>query len=263
MGVFSIGPQRRIFLRVSKQSMPIGKIRKNSPAQALAPLPETLQLGARVYSVLLNSIVTGHIEPGAQLRPDTIARQLDVSTTPVREAMHRLESDGLAVKLPYQGWFVREFTEQQIHELYEFRAALERFSVHLACQRITDEEISSMRKQQSVGMSALKLNDMNAYRLYNRDFHAAILHAANNSYLTSAMAQVALQSEILTAKTIRIVGRPLRAIEEHSRLIELIGRRQTGQAEKLMESHILSALEDIIQSHVAAKDERAPGKIGA
>lgn len=241
--------------------MPSGKTRKNSPPQTLAPLPETLQLGTRVYKVLLNSIVTGHIEPGAQLRPDTISRQLDVSTTPVREAMHRLESDGLTVKLPYQGWFVREFTEQQIHELYEFRAALERLSVHLACQRITDGELSAMRKHQSVGTAALKSKDMDAYRLYNRDFHAAILRAANNSYLTSAMEQVALQSEMLAAKTIRIVGRPLRAIEEHSRLIELIGKRQTDQAEKLMESHILSALDDIIQSHVAAKDEPAIGVI--
>lgn len=195
------------------------------------------------------------------MRPDTIARQLDVSTTPVREAMHRLETDGLAIKTPYQGWFVREFTEQQIHELYEFRAALERLSVHLACHRITDEEIRSMRKHQAIGAAALKSKDMDAYRLYNRDFHAGILRAANNSYLISAMAQVALQSEMLAAKTIRIVGRPLRAIEEHSRLIELIGKRQTDQAEKLMESHILSALGDIIESHVAAKQEPALGKI--
>ena len=104
-------------------------------------MPETLQLGARVYQALLNSIVSGQIEPGAPLRPDAIARQLEVSTTPVREAMHRLEGDGLAIKVPYQGWFVREYTEQQVRELYELRAALECFSVRLACQRITDEEV--------------------------------------------------------------------------------------------------------------------------
>lgn len=227
--------------------MPHGKDRKSVPAQVLEPLPETMQLGARVYQALLASIVSGQIEPGAPLRPDTIARQLDVSTTPVREAMHRLESDGLAIKLPYQGWFVREYTKQQIRELYELRAALECFSVRLACQRITDEEMAWLCKHQSTGEAALAAGNMDAYRVYNRDLHAAIMRAAKNSYLSSMMGQLRLQSEMLMAKTIRITGRPLRAIEEHHRLIELIRERDATAAERLMAHHILSALEDIVR----------------
>jgi DNA-binding GntR family transcriptional regulator len=237
--------------------MPSGKTGKRAPIQALAPLTETLQLGTRVYQALVDSIVNGQIGSGTQLRPDAIARQLDVSTTPVREAMHRLENDGLTIKLPYQGWFVREFTEEQIRKLYEFRAALERLSVRLACQHITDEEIRWLREHQATGEAALDLNDMEAYRLYNRDFHAAFLRSANNPYLSSAMSQVALQSEMLTGKTIRIVGRPLRAIEEHSQLIDLIEARHADKAEILMGSHIMSALEDIISSHSASKPEPA------
>jgi DNA-binding GntR family transcriptional regulator len=196
---------------------------------------------------LVESIVTGRIEAGTPLRPDVIAKQLDVSTTPVREAMHRLESDGLAVKLPYQGWFVREFTEQQIRELYEFRAAMECLGVRLACERIDETEIQRLREHQSAGEAALAASDTERYRAYNRDFHTSILHAANNSYLSAAMAQVALQSEMLTARTIRIVGRPLRAIEEHSRMIDLLERRDAEQAEELMRVHIMSALEDILR----------------
>src|ERR1022692_4511127 len=82
-----------------------GKDKRRFAVQELEPL-ETLQLGARVYQALLNSIVSGQIGPGAPLRPEVIARQLEVSTTPVREAMHRIEGDGLAIKLPYQGWLV-------------------------------------------------------------------------------------------------------------------------------------------------------------
>jgi DNA-binding GntR family transcriptional regulator len=243
--------------------MPNRKPLKSDLTNSLTPLPETLQLGTRVYQSLVNGIVNGHIDSGSQLRPDTIARQLDVSTTPVREAMHRLESDGLTIKLPYQGWFVREFTEQQIRELYEFRAALERLGVRLACERITDEELSWIRGQQSVGEAALEAKDMQGYRVYNRDFHATILRAANNSYLSSAMAQVALQSEMLTGKTIRIVGRPLRAIEEHSRLIDLIEKREAHKAEKLMSFHILSALEDIVRFHIGSHREPSTGKLDA
>jgi DNA-binding GntR family transcriptional regulator len=196
---------------------------------------------------LLNSIVSGGVEPGSALRPDAIARQLQVSTTPVREAMQRLENDGLAVKLPNRGWFVREYSDQQVRDLYEMRTALECFSVRLACGRITDEELAWLREHQTSGEAALAAGDMDAYRIYNRDLHAAIFRAARNSYLTSVMGQIRLQSEMLMAKTIRIIGRPLRAIEEHHRLIELVAARDAAQAERLMEVHIMSALEDILR----------------
>ena len=142
----------------------------------------------------------GGIESGVQLRPDTIAEQLDISTTPVREALHRLETDGLIVKLPYKGWFVREFTEQEVRDLYEMRAALECFGVRLACARITDEQLDWLREHQSVGEAALRDGDMDAYRIYNRDLHAAIVEAARNAYLSSLMGQVDLQSQMLMAQ---------------------------------------------------------------
>jgi DNA-binding GntR family transcriptional regulator len=213
---------------------------------ALEPLSETL-LGARAYRALWNDIVLGRIEFGAQLRPDTIAGQLDISTTPVREALHRMEGDGLIVKLPYRGWFVREFSEQEVRELYEMRAALESFSVGRACERITEEELAWLRGHQSVGEAALKSGDIEGYRIYNRDLHAAIMEAARNSYLSSAMGQLTLQSQMLMAKTIRLAGRPSRAIEEHRELIELIADRKDKAAQALMERHILSALDDILR----------------
>ena len=213
----------------------------------LKPLPETPQLGTRVYQALVDSIVSGQIEPAASLRPEAIARQLDVSTTPVREAMHRLEGDGLAIKVPYQGWFVREFTSEQVSELYELRASLECFAIRLACGRVTGEEIAWLWQHQATGQAALAAGDMDAYRIYNRDLHAAIMKAAKNSYLVPIMGQLRLQSEMLMARTIRIMGRPLRAIEEHHRLIEHIERRDAKAAGELMEYHILSALEDILR----------------
>jgi DNA-binding GntR family transcriptional regulator len=223
------------------------KEHKQFEAQRLEPLPENLQMGARVYRALLNSIVTGQIESGTQLRPDVIARQLEVSTTPVREAMHRLESDGLAVKMPYQGWFVREFTSEQIQELYEVRAALECLGVRLACERITDAEIDWLRTHQSMGQATLAAGDTDAYRIYNQDLHAAILKVARNSYLSSLMGQLRLQNEMLMVKTSRIAGRSLRAFEEHGRVIELIAQRQVMAVEELMQTHILDALKDLIR----------------
>jgi DNA-binding GntR family transcriptional regulator len=217
-----------------------------SDDKGFEPLP-AMQLGSRVYLALLEKIVSGHFEFGAPLRPDAVARQLSVSTTPVREALHRLENSNLVVKSPNQGWCVRSFTKQQIRELYEFRATLESLSIRLACERRTDEEVASMRTSHSIGETALANGDMNAYRIYNRDLHAAICRAAKNSYLSAVMGQLGLQSEMLSSKTIRIAGRPLRAVDEHKRLTDLVASRNAKAAERLMEHHVLSALEDILR----------------
>ena len=232
---------------MSKPSIPGGRSLKAAKLQMLKPLTETLQLGTRAYKALASGIVDGQIEPGTQLRPDTLAEQLEISATPVREALHRLENDGLLVKLPYQGWFVREFTEPEVRQLYEIRAAMEAFAVRLACRRITAEELEWVREHQAVGKQALDQNDMDAYRLYNRDLHAAIIKAARNAYLSTTMGQLSLQSQMLMTRTIRLVGRPSRAIEEHQELIGLIADKQEDAAGLLMERHILSALEDIIR----------------
>ena len=217
---------------------------------SLNPLRETPQLGTRVYQAVLDSILGGQIEFGAPLRPDVIARQLEVSTTPVREAMQRLEADGLSVKLPNRGWFVREFTPQQTRDLYEFRASQESLGVRLACQRMTAEDLNRLRELQVTGQAALDARDMDAYRVYNQNFHTAILDAARNSYLSSVMSQLRLQNELLMIKTMRIVGRPLRAIEEHARMIELLAARDSTAAQELMSTHILCALEDLLRTLV-------------
>jgi DNA-binding GntR family transcriptional regulator len=209
---------------------------------------ELPQLGVRVYQSLSEGIVSGTLKPGTPLRPDTIAVQLQVSTTPVREALLSLESNGAVIKRPYQGWFVRDFSKEEAREMYELRASLECLSVRLACERITPEEVQRLRMYQAAGSAALASQDIHAYRLYNRDLHAAILQAARNSYLSSAMEQVSLQNQMLIARTIRITGRPSRALEEHARIIESIAGRESTKAEDLMRKHILSALEDVVEA---------------
>jgi len=221
--------------------------RRIGQARALGPLPGTPQVGTRVYHAVVEIIVSGGMECGSPLRPDAIARQLEVSTTPVREALHRLEGDGLAVKVPNRGWFVREFTRDQIRELYEMRAALECFGVRLACRRITAEELAALRDLQKTGEAALAAGDMDRYRIYNRDLHAAIMRAARHTCLTTVMGQLRLQSEMLMAKTIGISGRPVRAIDEHQHLIEAISHRDAAAAVALLEAHILNAVEDIVR----------------
>jgi len=238
--------------------MPRRKTSTNAPMKELKPLHENMQLGVRVYNLLKEQIVTGRITQGSPMRPDTIAKQLNVSTTPVREAIQRLELDGLTVKFPYQGWFVRVYNEPQIRELYEFRTTLERMGIRLACQNVTKADVKWLLENQVVGRSAIKAHDLEQYNIYNRDFHSAILRIAKNSYLISAMDQVTHQCEMFAVKSEQIEGRPPRAVEEHEELIKLLEAGKQKQAEELMQSHILSALEDILRINFIASESAHP-----
>jgi DNA-binding GntR family transcriptional regulator len=218
-----------------------------SKGGALQPLGEALQLGHRAYDALLARIVSGEIALGAPLRVDAIARQLAISTTPVREALSRLEKDALVEKVPYQGWFVRTFEDEEVRELYELRAGMECFGVRLACERITSDELARLRQHQRTGEAALGSGDLTAYWAYNRDFHAAVLRAARNGVLLSLMSQFTLQVQIITAHTVRFRGRPRKGFQEHERLVARLEARDVKGAQALMEQHILSALEDLLQ----------------
>jgi DNA-binding GntR family transcriptional regulator len=213
----------------------------------LERLNDSISFGERAYQALQRAIVSGKFRPGAPLPLDSIASQFEISVTPVREALNRLERDGLVVKVPYQGWLVRQFDEQEVRNLYEVRIGLERFTVRLACGRITPEEVRWLEQHQLKGESDLLSGDMDSYWAYNRDLHGAILRAAKNSELSSAMAPVSLKAQMLTAATIRMAGRPPRAIREHRELIELIAAGRIPEAEDLIDRHLSSALNDILR----------------
>ena len=221
----------------------------------LQQLTEHPQLGVRVHHPLREGIVSGALKPGTPLRPDTIGEQLEVSTTALREALASLESDGAVSKRPYQRWFVRDFSESEARKMYELRVSLQCLSVRLACERIAPEEISGLRAQQAVDSATLASQDFDGYRVYNRDLYAAILRAARDSHLFAAMEQVSLQNQMLVARTIRISGRPSRALEEHARIVESIASHDSTMANQ-MEQHILSALEDVLKALTVVTQER-------
>jgi DNA-binding GntR family transcriptional regulator len=220
--------------------------RKVLPAPAFAPLGDAIQLPKRVYDALLNGIIKGDLPPGTQLKADSIAPQLGVSSTPVRDALSRLVEDGLVHKFPYQGWFVSRFSSDEIRALYEMRANLECFAVRQACRRITPKEVENLRSLQASGEAALDRNDTEAYREYNHRFHADIMRAAKNSQLPAVFGQISLRVQMLSARSIRRVYQPPRAVKEHRALLDCIAKGDAPHAEAVMERHILNSLQEIL-----------------
>ncbi|HXK62541.1 MAG TPA: GntR family transcriptional regulator [Acidobacteriota bacterium] len=215
----------------------------------LRKIGRPVQLSQRVYEVLLDSILGVKIGAETPLRIDAIASQLGISSTPVRDALNRLEKDGLIVKQPYQSWVVRKFHPEEVRELYELRAGVECFAVRLACQRITADGIEWLKNHQKEGEEAIRRNDMEAYQTYNKELHAAIFKFAKNSQLSKVMDALSLQLQMLMAQTIRFSGRPARALREHAALIDAMERGSEQEAQRIMEDHLMAALEDILKAN--------------
>lgn len=209
----------------------------------LEPQP---QLGERVYKVLLESIVSHSLESGQHLVIDELAVKMGTSGTPIREALARLQQEGLVTKIPYQGWKVKEFSVVEITEIYQVRAALEALAVRICCIKGTPVTLRRLEQAQAQGVKALSEGDLERYRQYNDKLHNIILEAAGNKTLEDMMNTLKNRVRLFSETTIRFPGRPQRALGEHAALIGCIGAGDEARGVALMEQHILMALQDLI-----------------
>jgi DNA-binding GntR family transcriptional regulator len=209
-------------------------------------------LGDRVYRLLLEAIINKEMPPGQHLVIDELASKIGTSGTPIREALNRLQQEGLVVKNPNQGWKIREFTITETIEIYQVRAALECMAVKLCCQKPLAADVHQrLIAIQKEGDQAIKENDLARYRLHNDEFHDVILEVAGNQTLRDVMNTLRHRVRLFSETTIRVAGRPKRAVREHGQLIEFMVAGDEVQAEALMEQHILSALEDLLERQQA------------
>ena len=107
---------------------------------------EYLPLRDVVFNTLRQAILRGELKPGERLMEIQLANKLGVSRTPIREAIRKLELEGLVLMIPRKGAEVAEITEKNMRDVLEVRKALEELAVQLACEKITDEEIEEMKK---------------------------------------------------------------------------------------------------------------------
>jgi DNA-binding GntR family transcriptional regulator len=136
-----------------------------------------------IYERLRSAIVTGQVRPNERLIEVELARQLEVSRTPIREGLLRLAAEGLVISRRH-GWVVREHTRNEIRSIYETRAALEGYCARLAAERATDAElkaIASLHRDNTAGLTVAARR--NTLVDINEEFHDAIVHAAQNERL--------------------------------------------------------------------------------
>ena len=133
-----------------------------------------------VFNTLRQAILRGELQPGERLLEIHLADKLGVSRTPIREAIRKLELEGLVLMIPRKGAVVAEITEKSLRDVLEVRRALEELAMKLACEKILDEEIEELKVAAKEFEDALKTGDVTVYAEADVKFHDIIYRTTDN-----------------------------------------------------------------------------------
>lgn len=211
--------------------------KKNSQLSTVEPKT----LSEQVFDELKDAIITGKLEQGSKITEDGLAKQYGISRGPLREAIRRLETIRLLVRVPRAGMRVVTLTTQMMEEIYIVREALEGMSARLAAQHMSDDEIASLSDLLDKHQLSIDKSEGKEYfqREGNLDFHYRIAKASNNQWLIDLLGSELYQLlRMGRQRSGQAPERPLKAIREHRRIVEAIENRDPELAELLMRRHI-------------------------
>ena len=204
-----------------------------------------------VLENLRDAIITQVLKPGERLMEIQLADEMGVSRTPVREAIRKLELEGLVVMVPRKGAYVAGVSMKDIHEVYEVRSALEMLAVTLAAERITDEELNALEQQvlrESEEEAKKDGSDLDNIIYIDSSFHDIIYQAARNQRLVQFVNILQEQLQRFRAASLARPGRSKTALEEHKQIVEALSERNGELASKLAQEHIENAENAMIAS---------------
>ncbi|PXY24646.1 GntR family transcriptional regulator [Prauserella muralis] len=187
-----------------------------------------------VCAMLRELIISGEIAPSEPLRQRDLAARFGVSQTPVREALRRLESEGLVVNDPHRGATVRESRSGVVEDNAQIRAALESLGARLAARAITEEQVATLRRLNEQ-IKTLAEDDDERYATLNREFHFTIYESAASPMLLSMMRLLwqAMPAGPVVTRSHRESAR------QHDELVDALAARDAEQAAAITAKHIL------------------------
>ncbi|HEX8418588.1 MAG TPA: GntR family transcriptional regulator [Sphingomonas sp.] len=201
-------------------------------------------LSDQVFSILRERIVTGNLPDNSPIRQDAIAMELGVSKIPLREALGRLEQEGLLVSQANRGYTVRPMSADQVDDIYALRLAIEPAAAARASQHATDEERTAAVAAFDALDKAANTN-LAEVAVRNRDFHVALVIPGGRLLTTQLVERLAILAERYVIKHLEPAGRDARAHLEHRHIIDAWMARDAGALEGLLYRHIDGTLNDL------------------
>jgi DNA-binding GntR family transcriptional regulator len=213
--------------------------RKPSSAPRKKPAAKRPSRGDHAYQTLFGAIENGSLKPGTRLREVELSEWVGASRTPIREALGRLEGDGLVFRDTSRGMIVAQLDHGMVAELYVVREMLEGGAAALAARHASDAEIDALRelahRDRGIGDDPVRLSRS------NRLFHETLFRCAHNRFLLRAVSSLRQSMLLLGQTTLAVAGRPETARAEHEAIVEAIARHDPEAAAAAAHAHIRGA----------------------
>lgn len=197
-----------------------------------------LSLGNQAYQELKRIILQGQVPPGGKLNEGELASALGISRTPVREAMNRLEKEGLVEIFPQRGAFVVRLAEKDIYELFLIRENLEGLAAYLASQQMNEKNLLRLEACVQGFREPFGEKDVQRYAREDFRFHQMLIQFSGARRLMNLLSTLHDHIRIFRLTTRGVSARMQPSLEEHRQIIEALGRKQPEEAERKMRQHI-------------------------
>lgn len=201
-----------------------------------------------VFNTLREAILKGDIAPGERLMELDLASKLGVSRTPIREAIRKLELEGLVKMAPRKGAEVAEITFEDLRDVLEVRKNLEELAVDLACKRATQEDVKHLYELHEEFKESLKTGDLTVMAEADEAFHDGIYESTKNKRLIQIINNLREQMYRYRLECIKDVELRNTLVSEHQELVETIESRRTESAKKVVQTHINNQEKTIVEN---------------
>lgn len=199
---------------------------------------EFLPLRDVVFKTLRQSIIQGDLKPGERLMEIQLAQKMGVSRTPVREAIRKLELEGLVIMTARRGAEVAPITENDLTDVLEVRKALECLAAEIACDRITQEELEELKRLIVAFKDAIMKDNLTEIAKYDVKFHESIYAATRNKRLIQMLNNLREHIYRYRLQYIKDSRKRHTLIEEHTEIVNAIAVHDKETARKIMKTHI-------------------------
>ena len=201
-------------------------------------MDEYLPLRDVVFKTLRQAILKGELEPGERLMEIQLAERLGVSRTPIREAIRKLELEGLVLMIPRKGAEVARISESNLRDVLEVRRSLEELAIDLACQRMTPEELEELKMIQEKFALAIKSGDAMQIAETDERYHEIIYLSTKNEKLVQILNNLREQMYRYRLEYIKDEDKRQILLIEHEHILKALSLRHVQEAKQAVREHI-------------------------
>lgn len=198
-------------------------------------------LTAKVYQHIRDDIIEGRYANGACLVETKLAEELDVSRTPIREALKQLELEGLVVSTPSRGVMVQGMSSHDIDDIFTVRLLLEGQAAYWAAERIDGANLARLTEIIELMEMYTRKNDVSNLARLDTEFHDVIFSASDSRILGHILTSLHHNTRQVRINSLNSPERPTRSLNEHRAIFNAIEQHRPGAAKDAMEAHVMNA----------------------